>query len=240
MGLRQHDLEFTIDNIFEIDSYKSKMGDDKDIVTLSFSIKGEGPAKDLVKFIETGYDFVLDADKTSGEQADGKYKVFVEIERSKKSPNQILEILDGVKKISNQSDMRFRYYKNFRSEPANETSINEQLPLDPGAYDIKTNQTHMENYKNFFADSYVDEVYMEGNTVHLKKKWADKLVFDFVDMGYKTQIIESITDPVQFEAFPEIFFLSKYVGDFNITKFGKNLVFENKGHCVVLKRHETI
>ena len=240
MGLRQHDLEFTIDNIFEIDSYKSKMGDDKDIVTLSFAVKGEQPAQDLVKFIETGYDFVLDADKTSGEQADGKYRVFVEIERSKKSPNQILEILDGVKKISNQSDMRFRYYKNFRSEPANETSINEQLPLDPGAYDIKTNQTHMENYKNFFADSYVDEVYMEGNTVHLKKKWADKLVFDFVDMGFKTQIIESITDPVQFEAFPEIIFLSKYVGDFNITKFGKNLVFENKGHCVVLKRHETI
>ena len=240
MGLRQHDLEFTIDNIFEIDSYKSKMGDDKDIVTLSFAVKGEQPAQDLVKFIETGYDFVLDADKTSSEQADGKYRVFVEIERSKKSPNEILEILDGVKKISNQSDMRFRYYKNFRSEPANETSINEQLPLDPDAYDIKTNQTHMENYKNFFADSYVDEVYMEGNTVHLKKKWADKLVFDFVDMGFKTQIIESITDPVQFEAFPEIIFLSKYVGDFNITKFGKNLVFENKGHCVVLKRHETI
>ena len=91
MGLRQNDLEFTVDNVFEIDSFKSKMGDDKDIVTLSFAVKGEQPALDLVKFIETGYDFVLDADKTSGEQADGKYTVFVELERSKKSPNQILE-----------------------------------------------------------------------------------------------------------------------------------------------------
>ena len=76
MGLRQHDLEFTIDNVFEIDSYKSKMGEDSDIVTLSFAVKGDQPAKDLVKFIETGYDFVLDADKTSGEQNDGKYRVF--------------------------------------------------------------------------------------------------------------------------------------------------------------------
>ena len=75
MGLRQNDLEFTVDNIFEIDSFKSKMGDDKDIVTLSFSVKGEQPAKDLVNFIETGYTYVLDADKTSGEQADGKYRV---------------------------------------------------------------------------------------------------------------------------------------------------------------------
>ena len=236
MGLRQNDLEFTVDNVFEIDSFKSKMGDDKDIVTLSFAVKGEQPALDLVKFIETGYDFVLDADKTSGEQADGKYRVFVELERSKKSPNQILEILDDVKKISNQNDLRFRYYKNFRSQPADESNINEQLPLDPGAYDIKTNQTQMENYKNFFADSYVDDVYMEGNEVHMKKKYADKLVFEFVDAGFKTQIVESIEGSIQIEAFPEIIFLSKYVGDYNITKFGNKLVFENKGHCVVLRK----
>ena len=236
MGLRQNDLEFTVDNVFEIDSFKSKMGDDKDIVTLSVAVKGEQPALDLVKFIETGYDFVLDADKTSGEQADGKYIVFVELERSKKSPNQILEILDGVKKISNQNDLRFRYYKNFRSQPADESNINEQLPLDPGAYDIKTNQTQMENYKNFFADSYVDDVYMEGNEVHMKKKYADKLVFEFVDAGFKTQIVESIEGSIQIEAFPEIIFLSKYVGDYNITKFGNKLVFENKGHCVVLRK----
>ena len=38
MGLNQHDLEFTVDPIFEIDSYKSKMGDDQDIVVLSFSV----------------------------------------------------------------------------------------------------------------------------------------------------------------------------------------------------------
>ena len=59
------------------------MGEDSDIVTLSFAVKGDQPAKDLVNFIETGYDFVLDADKTSGEQNDGKYRVFVEIERTK-------------------------------------------------------------------------------------------------------------------------------------------------------------
>jgi len=241
MGLRQNDLEYTIDNVFEIDSYKSKMGDDADIVTLSFAIKGDQPARDLVKFIETGYDFVLDADQTSGEQSDGKYRVFVELERSKKSPDQIIEILDGIKKISNQEDLRFRYYKNFRSHSADESNINEQIPLDPGAYDIKTNETQMENYKNFFADSYIDEVYMEDNTVILTKKYADKIMFEFVDMGFKTQILENIKESIQIEAFPEVILLSKYVGDYNITKFGNKLVFENKGHCVVLeKKYETI
>ena len=46
MGLRQSDLEFTVDPVFEIDSYKSKMGDDEDIVVLSFSVNGEQPAKE--------------------------------------------------------------------------------------------------------------------------------------------------------------------------------------------------
>ena len=74
-----------VDNIIEIDSYKSKMGNDADIVTLAFSIHGNEPAKDLENFIEKGYPFVLDADVTSGEQSDGTYKVFVEIERSKET-----------------------------------------------------------------------------------------------------------------------------------------------------------
>ena len=38
----------------------------------------------IPKFVESGYDFVLDADKTSGEQADGKFRVFVELERNNK------------------------------------------------------------------------------------------------------------------------------------------------------------
>ena len=47
MGLRQGDLKDMMDNIFEIDSFSSKMGDDKDIVTLSFSLKENSAAKEV-------------------------------------------------------------------------------------------------------------------------------------------------------------------------------------------------
>ena len=94
MGLREHDLKDCIENIFEIDSYKSKMGDDKDICVLSFSAITEQSAKDLENFFEKGYPFVLDADATSGEQKDGTYKVFVEIERGRETPERIAELLD--------------------------------------------------------------------------------------------------------------------------------------------------
>ena len=62
MGLFKDDLKHLVDSIVEIDSYKSKMGEDSDIVTLAFSVMGEAPAKDLENFVEKGYAFVLDAD----------------------------------------------------------------------------------------------------------------------------------------------------------------------------------
>ena len=83
MGLIAGDLKHLVYDIFEIDSFKSKMGDDKNIVVLSLSARTKESANDLMNFLEKGYPFVLDADVTSGEQADGSYKVFVELERNK-------------------------------------------------------------------------------------------------------------------------------------------------------------
>ena len=115
MGLRKEDLKHTIYDIFEIDSFSSKMGEDEDIVVVSFSMRDKGPAEDLVKFLESGYSFILDADVTPGEQRDGTYKVFVEMERSNDVATNIFEIIDGVKKISGLDKLKFRYYKNFNS-----------------------------------------------------------------------------------------------------------------------------
>ena len=91
MGLRPNDLKDLVKNVFEVDSYQSKMGSDKDIVVLSFTVLEKPAADDLVQFIESGYNFVLDADATSGEQSDGYYRVYVEMERDQKIPEQIME-----------------------------------------------------------------------------------------------------------------------------------------------------
>ena len=60
-SLRKDDLRFLVKKVFEIDAYKSKIGDDYDVVVLSFTVDEEDPATDLENFIEMGYDFVLDA-----------------------------------------------------------------------------------------------------------------------------------------------------------------------------------
>ena len=123
MTLKSGDLRDLVYHIMEIDGYKSKMGSDEEIITLSFSTKTKESADDLASFFEKGYDFVLDADATSGEQSDGTYKVFVEIERDKSAPSHIMEIANGLVNLSHLENLKFRYYKNWRSIPLDEKSL---------------------------------------------------------------------------------------------------------------------
>ena len=178
MGLQAKDLRSLVYDIFEIDSFKSKMGEDKDIVVLSFSVKSQEPANDLMNFLEKGYPFVLDADVTSGEQPDGTYKVFVEMERGRDIPQQITEIVDGVKKLADLDELKFRYYKSFDSMNANEQNISETVPLDVEGYEIRVNENNLNNYKNFFTKSYLDSIEVLQDNITFKKVYAEPLKFN--------------------------------------------------------------
>src|SRR6056300_1346897 len=151
MTLEANSLRNLVDHIVEMDSFKSKMGSDDSIVTIAFKVKTEESAKDLAGFIERGYSFVLDADKTAGEQADGMYRVFVEIERNRHASEQIMEILDGIGKLAEIDGMKYRYYKNLKSVPATQDSLEETLPKTSDEYNGKVTETRLENYKNFFS-----------------------------------------------------------------------------------------
>ena len=99
------DLENLVKKVFEVDNFKSKIGRDEDIVVLSFTVDYEDPAKDLENFFEMGYDFVLDADVSPGETDDGTYRVYVELERGRRVCEQILELVEGVEKLTGVEDM---------------------------------------------------------------------------------------------------------------------------------------
>ena len=237
MGLNKGDLRSLVYDIFEIDSFKSKMGDDKNIVVLSFSARTRESAKDLENFLEKGYSFILDADTTSGEQADGTYKVFVEMERNKDVPKQIHEIVDGVQKLSELDGMRFRYYKSFKSNDCSPEAIAETVPLDNDAYDIKVNENNMENYKNFFNKSYIDSIEMLQDNITFKKIYADPLVLKVEDFGKSKEIEKAVTESYNVNSWAETIYLTKYLGDYDIEKYGDKILITNEGYTVVTKRN---
>ena len=237
MGLQTGDLKELIYDVFEVDSFKSKMGDDKNIVVMSFSARTKESANDLMNFIEKGYPFVLDADVTSGEQADGTYKVFVEMERNKEVPKQVVEIIDGVQKLSNLDKMKFRYYKSFKSNDTNPESLAEVIPLDNDAYDIKVNENNMENYKNFFNKSYIDSIEMLNDDITFKKIYADPLTLKVVDFGKSDEMDKAVTESYNINSWAETIYLTKYLGDYDIEKYGDKIMISNNGYTVVTTRN---
>ena len=109
-GLRSNDLKDMVHSVLTIDTHRSKMGEDRDVCVLSFKVNDRNPAKDLMEFIEKGYNFVLDADVSAGENEDGEYFVFVELSRTPRLAEQIKELEYGVRKLTDIEDWKFKQF----------------------------------------------------------------------------------------------------------------------------------
>jgi hypothetical protein len=168
-GLEQGDLARLIHPQLHIDEFKSKMGADKDIIVLSFKVDSKEPAKDLMSFIERGYDWVLDADVSSGEMDNGEYLVFVELERDVAAPKYIDKLVDDILNLTDQdiADWKFRYAKNDKEYDLTLDNLYNFVPLTVKAYHAK------------FPDKELDAM-KENARVPMHKKaaineWTDRL-----------------------------------------------------------------
>jgi hypothetical protein len=237
-SLRPNDLRHFIKKVFEIDSFKSKIGNDSDVIVLSFTVDGEDPAKDLENFIEMGYEFVIDADVSTGESDDGTYKVFVEIERTRYATEQIRELLDGIQKLANLETMRFRYFKSFKSQEATLENLEATVPLDKKSYEEATDRNSMNNFSNFFSNSYADELNVVDESISFKRPFSGRVTFNILDSGNKKELYESIRGPIMMENkdMAEVMFLTKIIGNYNITKINNTFIFERNGYAVALER----
>ena len=236
MSLKENDLRDLIENIFEIDSYASKMGNDKDIVVLSFTVEDKEPAEDLVNFVERGYDFVLDADASPGELNDGKYKVFVELERNKRVAEQIQEIMYGVANLTGNKDFKFRYYKSFNSLSLD--NLNEMIPTSPNDYEIKIKENTLNNFSNFFNKSYLESISVDNDDLVFQRKYAEPLRMRIKGAGPRSEVYESLPGRIMIEGkdIAETLYLTKYIGNYNITKINQIFVFENENFAVALEK----
>ena len=138
-NLEGGDLKRLVHDELHIDEYKSKMGDDADVCVVSFKVAGKEPAIDLVSFIEKGYDWVLDADVSSGEKEGGDYLVFVELDRTSALPEQIYQLIADIVNLTEQdiTDWRVRYYKSNNEHDLTVETLGQIVPLTPEKYRVK-------------------------------------------------------------------------------------------------------
>ena len=235
-GLKAGDLDGVVSKRFSVDQFKSKMGDDKNIMVLAFTVDGMAPAKDLERFAETGYKEVLDADATPGTLEDGKHRVFVEFARVEAVDQHIRKFLDDLKKLTNIETFEFTYHKRTVPFEASAKNLADVLPRTPEAYNQKINSLKLGEIKDFFDRFQMMEFKLDNNMVQIKKQNADTLKFELHAFGSTNMIMNEIRAfKLDESAMSECMYLTKYFGPYQITKTTDDrFIFSKDGQSALM------
>lgn len=133
-GLRYKDLDGLMKPTIHVDEFSSKMGDDADIIVLSFFVRDKAAARDLMAWFEKGYDFVLDADVSPGEIKPNRYLVYLEMRRRNAAPRHVQTLLDDLTTLTEfePQDWRVRYKD--QEFDWNQDEFVDLIPMTPDAY----------------------------------------------------------------------------------------------------------
>ena len=133
-GLQYKDLDGMMKSTIHVDEFAAKMGDDDDIIVLSFFVRDLSAAKDLVGWFEKGYDFVLDADRSPGEIKPSRYLVYLELRRRRSAAQHVQTLLDDLSTLTEFDPEEWRMHYEGREHEWSEETFRELVPLTPDAY----------------------------------------------------------------------------------------------------------
>jgi hypothetical protein len=238
-GLKAGDLDGVVSKRFSVDQFKSKMGEDRNIMVLSFTVDGMAPAKDLERFAETGYKEVLDADATPGTLEDGKHRVFVEFARVEAVDQHIRKFLDDLKKLTNIETFEFTYHKNSTPFEASAKNLADTLPRTPEAYTQKINGMKLEETQTFFDRFQMMDFKLDNNIVSIKKQGShETLKFELHAFGSTNLIMNEIKAfKLDESAMSECMYLTKYFGPYQITKTTEDrFIFSKNGQSALMSK----
>lgn len=237
-SLRHGDLKNYVNEIFTVDQYRSKMGEDQDIVVLGFRVKEKYPAIDLVEFIEKGFPFVLDADMSTGEEHDGQYQVFVELERNHSLPGHLRTLLNGISQLTDNTGWKYRYQKSPTVVDFSLETITEHIPTTPEEYQSKILEFKTQDVQEFFDQGIVDVALEADNTLTFSKPYSGDLTAEFVSIGNYDDVKETLPGAVSLDesSQSQTLFLNKYLGNYDINKIGNKFLIRNGTKAVVIQK----
>jgi len=240
-GLKAGDLEDVVNKRFSVDQFKSKMGDDKNIMVLTFTVDGLTPARDFERFAETGYTEILDADATPGTMEDGKHKVFVEFARVEQVDQHIFKFLEDLKKLTNIEHFEFTYHKRTVPFEASAKNLADILPRTPIAYTQKINSLRLGEVKDFFDKFQLLEFKLDNNIISVTKNGThETLKFQLHEFGDTQMILKEVKAfTIDQSAMAECLHLTKYFGPYNISKTTEDrFIFSKQNESAMLSKYK--
>ena len=133
-ALEYKDMEGMIKPTIHVDEFAAKMGDDDDIIVISFFVRGEQAARDLVNWFEKGYDWVMDADRSPGEIRPGRYLVYIEMRRRSTAGERVAEAIEDLATLTEFEPAAWTMHYDGNTTPFSREEFDRQVPLSPKDY----------------------------------------------------------------------------------------------------------
>ena len=133
-SLEFKDMEGLMKPTIHVDEFSSKMGDDDDIIVVSFFLRDAQAAKDLMNWFEKGYDFVLDADRSPGEIKPNRYLVYVELRRRSTAGGNVETLLSDLNTLTEFDVADWTMHYKGKEVPFSRDEFDRLVPLTPRAY----------------------------------------------------------------------------------------------------------
>ena len=127
-------MEGMIKPVIHIDEFTAKLGDDDDIIVVSFFVRDQQAAKDLMKWFEKGYDFIIDADRSPGEIKPNRYLVYVEIRRRSVAGAHVQQLLEDLSTLTEFDPEDWTMTYEGVSMPYSQEEFERVVPLSPKEY----------------------------------------------------------------------------------------------------------
>jgi hypothetical protein len=238
-GLRAADLKHMVDHLFTVDQYQSKMGEDKDVLVLRFRASGKEPAFDLMEFIEKGYNFVLDADVSSGEEKDGYYSIFVELERTKNAAQEVKDLLGGISQLCDLDNWRFRWYKDVAGHDFTEADFAANVPLTPAEYESNVSEHDATEVEDFFDQGAMESVKVDNEkNITFRKPFAEPLTAKVIAIGEYNTLKNALRGALQLDesSRSQVVYLNKYIGNYDINKIEGHFLVRKGNRAVILAK----
>ena len=185
-SIKNLEMQNHISELITIDNFQAKLGKDEDVSVIKFQSDNKAVAEDLVRFIETGCSFVLDADNSPAKNQDGRYNIFVELERNDDLPKKIMELVRDIEQVSGMLPWRFTFHKKENEYSLSEETLATIVPTSSSQYKFLTDDNIEEDIKSFFESSSVVSKRIKGKNLTLKKAFT-----------HHEMIIESFNRDVQ-------------------------------------------
>ena len=133
-SLKYMDMENQLVPYIGVDEFKSTVGTDDDLITLNFVAKGKAVAEDLAEWFERGYDFVVDAEPSPGEVTEGKWMVFVEMNRRQTAPQDIMEMIEDLETLTGLKPDQWKMKIREQKQEPSAKFIKDNIEISPHEY----------------------------------------------------------------------------------------------------------